>query len=151
VAAALKLSYCDYSNEVAWCGFTGETFTAANHDAQVALQATLVAALEDIILGNNYKLERVANVILGTRTPAATKQAQRECKWRVSYEDTTTHVVYSLDLPMADLTLTSTNSDEADPADAAIIAFTAAFEAYVLSPAGHAVNILGIKHVGRRD
>ena len=151
MAGKLKLTYLDFSEEVAWVGFEGATLTALNFDAQVDLQDALVTATEAIIMSSNFKKERVASIERGFRVAPMDKDAQRERKWRVSYEDTTTHMLYSLDLPCADLQYLKDNSDEADLENVTVAAFVTAFTAYVKSPDGNAVAVRKITHVGRRS
>lgn len=76
-------------------------------------------------------------------------EAQRESKWLVTYEDSASHRLARCEVPCALLTLLKADSDEADYADPAISAFTAAFEALVVGPDGGSSNVLTIRHVGR--
>lgn len=149
MAAKLICSLLDNSGESAFAVFPGLTFTALNFDAQVALQDALIATLGGIVLGNPYKIVRVAEVVSLPRTAATLQAAQRQCKWRVTYEDLVLHVLNSVDLPLADLSLTVGNSDLADMANADIMAFVAAFEAYFRSTSGNPVQVRRIRAVGR--
>jgi hypothetical protein len=144
------LTFKDYSKETCTFQCEGVPLTAANFDAQRTLQDALVTAIEGISLGTHFKKVIKALVVRDSITLPASVEAQRETKWRVSYEDTTTHLMYSLDIPMADRTKLLTNSDEADFEEEDVAAFITAFEAYVKSPDNNSVTIRSITHTGRR-
>jgi hypothetical protein len=148
--AKMVLSYVDHSEEPCTSSFTGADLTAANFDAQIALQDALKTALFGIVLHQPYKDTRVAYQTLASKDPPADSDAQRERKWVISYEDTVTFERYTVEVPMADLTLLDGNTDQADLDNATVAAFVTAFEAYQLSPNGNAVEIKKITHVGRR-
>ena len=145
------LSFIDNSKETAAATFNGADLTAANFDAQIALQDALIAAAADIVMGNQWKLERMAEQERASMAPPVSKEAQREKKWSVLYEDTTTYKRYTVSLPCADLSKLAANSDDADLEEEDVAAFKTAFEAYQLSPDGNAVNILMITYTGRRS
>lgn len=141
----------DFSAEVSTVSIRGTTLTSANFDAQLALQATLLAEIAGICLGeaqasgHSYKT-RVSN------QPSANGASNREIKWLVTYEDTTTFQQGTYELPMADVeteALRLAGTDLADLTQADMIAFVDAFEAYALSPVGNAVEVVKIMLVGR--
>lgn len=140
----------DYGRETSTAGFRGTTLNAGNFVAQLALQATLLSTLQDIVLGEVAKTKVVAvETIVSGATPAS-ELAQRENKWLVRYTDNTTGVLYSLEIPTADLAgHLLGNTDQADLTETDMAAFVAAFEAYVVSPVANAVTVVEILHVGR--
>jgi len=145
-----NVSIRDYGKEISTAGFRGTTLNAGNFVAQLALQATLLGTLADITLGEQAKTTVVAvETILSAAAPTS-DLAQRETKWLVRYEDNTTHLVYNVEIPTADLAgHLLGNTDNADLANADIAAFIAAFEAYQVGPTGNAVTVVDILHVGR--
>ena len=147
----LVLTFKDYSNETCTFQIEGVAMTAANFEAQRTLQDALVDAIEGIILGSHYKQTIKALVIRDSVNLPVFVEAQRETKWRVSYEDTVTHLIYSCDIPMANRIKLAEHSDEADREDEDVLAFVNAFEAYARSPDGNAVVVRRITHTGRRS
>jgi len=139
----------DYDAESTVFRVNSTPLSAANFDAQVALNVALGAAIAGMTLGT---LQRIAygNEIL---SPGVNDEplAQRENKWLIRYHDTTTGDNYTVELGTADLTLLDPNNrGYAEIGDAgAVDAFVTAFEGYVLSPAGNAVAIDSIQFVGR--
>lgn len=144
-------SFKDYSGEVSNVSMRGREMTAENFDAQWALIGALLLEITGVCLGVTqsegftYKL-RLSN------QPSDNGAANRESKWLVTYEDTSVHNQGTYELPCADVeteALRLGNTDIADLTQADWIAFVDAFEAYVLSPLGHAVEVVKIQLVGR--
>lgn len=156
----LSLTYIDHGGEKS--SFTGNvpTITAANIAATTTLINNLVAAIDDIILGNLNK--RIASVItLGSASLPASEEAQREEKWLIHYRDTTAELAAGVTNPLfgqqfvtsvgtAELTgHLGVNSDFADLAETEIADFVTSFEALARSPAGGQSDVTAIEHVGR--
>lgn len=145
----LTLSYKDFSNENSTVKAQGVVFTAANHDATVALQDALATAVDGISKGNRFQTVRQANIIYGSQVAPVDDTAQRENKWLVSYEDDVLFNRHSIEIPCADTQFLTAGTDLADLTATEMAAFVTAFEAYAKSPQGNAVTVLSIKHVGR--
>jgi hypothetical protein len=142
-------SMTDYDAETTVFRVNSAALTAANFDAEVALNVALGVAIAGITLGTLQKIA-YGNEIL---SPGVCDEplAQRENKWLIRYHDTSTGDPYTVELGTADLTVLDPNNrgyaeiGDAGPVDA----FVTAFEGYVLSPAGNAVEIDSIQFVGR--
>ena len=141
--------WIDFDGQTAQVSFDTTAPIAGNLVAQEALHDALAAAFLDIILGGAVNNEvTLRNEFAGTKP--STSVAQRNIQWVVTYRDTTTTSEFHVKIPMADIsdaTLFATGTNQWDPADADWIAFVAAFEAYVLSPAGNAVEVLNVAYV----
>ena len=141
----------DYSKENSTTKYNIGPVNAANLIAVEASALAFRTAASAISIGS-FKSERLmAYDNMLAATPASSVQAQREKKWLITYEDTTSHVVYRSELPCADLTLLATNSDEINYAEitGVVTVFISAFEEFVKSPTGGSTNVLTIKFVGR--
>lgn len=148
-------SFNDYSYEKSSFSVAIASQNAGNVVAQAALLATLSTAIDDITLGARSRQETILSRTGNAGALTINPLAQRENKWLVRYFGNTTGKRFSVEIPCADLSLLSTapQSDFADPTNADIIAFKAAFEAVVKSPddSSEAVTILNIQFVGRRN
>jgi len=145
------LTFVDASNEIATASFPGATLDATNLVAQEGLQDALETAVQAITLGNRAKRVRTADIVPFSIVAPSNKSAQRECKLMVVYQDTTTYKRYTCELPTFDLAETKDGSDEVDFESAGKGKDLAdAFEAYVVSPMGNAVEVVKMVHVGRR-
>jgi len=149
MGSKLTMSYIDHSEEVSTCQFPGVELTAANFDATIALMTALKTAVEAVVLGVLWKRIDQAIDTLTTKTPPASTDAQRERKWIIIYEDTVTFKHYNCELPCADLSLLIANTDRMDISAGAGAALVTAFENYVKSPDGNAVEVQSVRHVGR--
>jgi len=97
--------------------------------------------------------------------PPANPLAQRETKALVRYTDVTEFFddptnsipnegfgsVFTCEIPGADLSDLILNTDRFDITEEPWLAFTTAFEALIKSPYGGAVEVLNVRHVGRRS
>jgi hypothetical protein len=144
----------DYSNEKSSWRVALVDLTAGNVAAQQMLITALASAVDAISL---------MNIISNTTTFSENKTAasiptnplaQRENKWLVRYHDTVTNLKYQVEIPGADLSLLSTTpqSDYMDPGSAEYLAFKAAFDAVVKSPANssNGVAVDSLQFVGRK-
>lgn len=145
----VTLTYEDYTGEVSPVRFLAQAMTAANHDAQVANAAALADAIATITRGLKTKVTQgnVNDILVGTNDDP---EAQREEKWLGFYLDGTTGKEWRFELPCALMSKLDPNSrHQIDMTDADVIAFKAAFEAYVRSPDGNTVTLQRMIHVGR--
>lgn len=140
----------DYDGEATTFRVKSTPLTAANFDAQVALNVALGAAITGITRGHLRKIA-YGNEITSVATPDD-PLSQRENKWVIRFHDATTDEPQSpIELGTADLTvLDPNNRGYAEMGDSGPVdAFVAAFEAYVISEAGNAVVVDSLQFVGR--
>jgi len=148
-----KLSFTqrDYGGEDTTSNFVVPAITAANFAAQETLRNAFTAAIAAMTTGNEIR-RTFGNVVVDeTPTNAPLQTDQREAKWRVDYTDDVTGKADHFTLGCADLLLLDANDRaHAHIGDAGDVdGFITACEAYVLSPAGNAITIREITHVGR--
>jgi len=155
----LTLSYIDFSGEVSSMSGFIPTVTDTNFAATATLINNLVAAIDEIVLGNLNK--RVTSIVtLGSALLPTDAEAQREEKWVIHYRDTTANLAagvtnplfgkqYHTSLGTAMLTghMAGNTDDAALTGDFAT--FVTAFEALARSPSGGAADITKIVFRGR--
>lgn len=148
MASTFILAYRDHDGEVSTASFRGAVLNAGNYAAQDGLREALQTATNAIVVGQaaNEKVIAVDLAISGLK--ASNAFAQRETKWLVKYTDAA-GAVYSMEIPTANLAYLMAGEGKADLAGVEMAAFVDAFEAYVVNPAGAAVTIVEIQHVGR--
>lgn len=139
----------DYGKEVTRFGFNVVQLTAANFDAQIALVATLQGAVDNVSYGLfDGKTVQAQDVAVGPK--ATDVNAQRESKWRVTYDDDVQPEGNgSFEIGMADLSLLVAGTGDMDVSAGAGAALVTAIEAAVVSRLGNAVTVTSIIHVGR--
>lgn len=150
-----RANWRDYDNKSGTMALDTYSPTAAEWDAfQVSLTA-FVDAVVAATVGNtipageswswSYEAPNKAN--------AASSLAQREQKWLCRYTSATMPELgqFRLEIPTADLTLLTNNSDFLDLSAGAGLAFKNAFEAVVVTPDAyeHATTLLSVQYVGR--
>jgi hypothetical protein len=117
---------------------------------QVGMNA-LKSAIEGVSLGlpttetRTYMQEKHAS----PTAAAASINAQRERKWLVRYYDAETFDTGTFEIPAADLSLLQPNSEFMDISGGPGAALVTAVENHVKSPAGNAVIVVEVVHVGR--
>jgi len=147
--AKMSVRYTDYDGEPSVATFRSELKTAANFDAQAALELALRTALEGVTRGlrvgftsgNDYQT-------VAPSTRADDVFAQRENKWLVEYGNA--NKTHRLEVPCADL-------EALDPDNRGYMllssgdgaAFKSAFEDLVLDEDGNAVEVFTVKFVGK--
>lgn len=157
------ITMLDYSKEKSTTQFNTGAVTAVSLPGLLTQIGTLRAAIEGITLGVvNRESLKVFDTPLAN-TPPSDKNAQREDKWLISYEDTTEYFdapvnaipnegyrkVFSFEVATPDRDLVDGNTDFADISTGAMATFVTAFEAMCKSPYGGSVNVLSAKYVGR--
>lgn len=148
--SSVVFSLLDYSGESSRSKFEVTTINAGNLATVVSDLSDLGTAIDGISLMTLATQQTVLDSLFLSRAKPASVDAQREKKWLIRYEDTTTHKIYRNEIPGADLSLLATNSDMADLSLGAWTSFIAAFEAVVKSPDGNAVSFLDAQYVGKR-
>lgn len=157
----------EYSREGTGFSVAIPELTAANMAAQLILIGTFRAKLAGIILGVIAKETVTAKSNQLSNLLASDKNAQRERKWLVQYQDVTQyldapdntinntgyHKKFTTEIGTADLSLLISRSDTIDASDPDIGTelsdFIDAWEALVKSPYGGATGVLAFTAVGR--
>jgi hypothetical protein len=142
----------DYDGETTTFRVRSADLNAGNIATQITLQANLGAAINDMVLGALNKIT-YGNDVLTPVVASDDPSAQRELKWLVNYHDTITGKKLRAELGTADTARLDPNArGQAQIGDGAEVdAFVTAFEAYVLSDAGNAVEVDSIILVGRNN
>lgn len=126
-----------------------EPLTAANFNAQVALQNAFEAAVDAVTLGTAGSERLLAVQTVVARTPSANPLAQRENKWLVTCAETGGGGVVTFTIPCADLSLLAADGENMDATAAEYTALVAAIEDFVQSNDGNAVTVTSIKFRAR--
>lgn len=142
----------DYSEETSTMSFNFDAITAVSIPGFLTDYGAFRTAFEAVTMG-----ALVADSWTGDKTKYSNAaptdpNAQRERKFLVIYEDTTTLTPYRMEVPCANFGLTDLwqgNTDKVDLAQTEIAAFISAFETLCRSPEGNAVNVISIRGVGR--
>lgn len=151
MATQNNIQITDYSNEKSSFGVTSITANAGNLAAQQTLAAALVAATEDLTIGELTK-QTMSLVILDTPAIPTSPYAQRELKWLVNYVGDASGKTFSVEIAAPDITDNVVpNSDIADLSSADWTAWVAAFEDYARSPDNgtETVTVVSARLVGR--
>lgn len=140
----------DNSEEQSRMSFFFGPVTALTIAAFLTQFGALRDATQDIILGTIIQDQWSGDITQYTKSVPSDVNAQRERKAQVTYEDTTTHALYRLEIPTIDLTgRMQPLSDLLDLTETDIAAWITAFEDLCKSPEGNAVSVLKIRAVGR--
>lgn len=142
----------DYSGEKSTVTTNNGSITALTIAAYLTQLGALKTAIGDITKGVIVGTSWVGDSDTLAATPPTDVFAQRELKWLVRYENTTSHKVYTLEIPTADPTgRLQAQSDRADLTDTEMAAFVTAFEAIARSPENDVdgVAVLDVTLVGR--
>jgi len=143
-----SMTYLDHDDERSNVSVSIAELNAGNIAAQLALIATLQAAIEAIVIG---ALDRTVVSAVTTDLAAvapASGNAQRETKWLVSGVDTQ-GLNCSMEIPTADLTLLPQGSGVLNLAAGVGLALKDALDAVWVSKIGNAVTVSRCIHVGR--
>jgi hypothetical protein len=141
-------TFVDHDGETSTVGVRWVDLTAANMTAQLALLATLAAAVEAMSIGTPRK-----EVIIATEADIpgvlpTNAFAQRETKFLVSGRDSN-GLSATLEIPCANLDELSGGSGTVDISAGAGLALANALNAGWRSRAGDLVTVEAIVHVGR--
>lgn len=154
----------DYDGEKATMSLNIGPLTAANFTARRAALDTLKTKTQALIAGRLRKTsitEQFAEDAAAVSDPTA----QRESKFLVTYRDVTQFLdvantinnvgfgnLYSVEIPAANMTLLSSNSDLLDLGVTEVAEWVTAFEAVQNSPTGgNEIDVVSIRHVGRNS
>ncbi len=160
----LSFSMIDHSREQSRFSIATGEVTAVSLPGLLTEVGTLRGAIEGITLGNVASESLSVFDTRLTNVPPANELAQVESAWLVTYADDTEFFdapvnaipneaygrLYTLTIPTADIVgRLLPNSDFADLTDTEMAAFVSALETTGRSPAGGAVSVISVKHVGR--
>lgn len=148
-----SISFADAGNERASMHLWGKLITAANHDAQQSLFATLITKVNAVVLGAHVSDSYAHQNLVNWSKP--TNGAARELALLVKYRDTTTGVTYTCKIPTVDPTIPVylDNISARDAIDmttpTAITDLITAFEAFAVNPLApaNAIAVIGLKVV----
>ena len=143
-----SLTFIDHDSETSTFGLRIPDLNAGNIAAQLALLATLRAAIEAVVIGTLRKEETSAIVDDIAGVAPADGFAQRETKWLVSGTDSA-GLSCTLEIPTADLDLLAGGTGTLDISAGPGLALADALNAVWRSRAGNAVTVSRIIHVGR--
>jgi len=145
------ISILDYSKESSSMRVKVPTVDSINFDDTVTAVTALRNAVGGITLGNISQDKLIAYSTFITRAPATDKAAQRESKWLARYEDNVNHKIFTNEIPTADQSLLTGNSDLITAFPVGVLAtFKTAFEAAIVSPYDNAVTLLSLEFIGKR-
>lgn len=140
----------DYSNEDSVHSVYIGAITAVSLPGFLSDFGAYKTALGNITLGVVAKDQWIGDATKFDVTPPADVNAQRERKWLVHYQGTTTFSKYTLEVPTADFTgRLLDNTDLADLTETNMAAWVTAFETLARTPEGENVEVLYIEAVGR--
>jgi hypothetical protein len=143
-----NLTFIDHDTESSTFGLRIPDLNAGNITAQLALLATLRAAVEAVSIGTLRKEETSAIVDEISGVAPADGFAQRETKWLVSGVDST-GLPCTLEIPCANLDLLASGTGTLDISTGEGQDLADALNAVWRSRAGNAVTVSRIIHVGR--
>lgn len=143
-------TFRDYSRETSHWRLPVTTLTAGNFAASSTAITALEAAIANITLGVQQKVETIAVRNNVSSALPASRDAQREKKWLLTYHDANGGK-FRTEIPCADLSLLQTNSDFIDQTNSAWTTLKSAFEAIVVSPDDQSAVVLdNAEFVGKR-
>ena len=147
-----SLTYIDYSDEDTTTEVNVGPITALTIVAFLAQFGDFRTATNAITLGNLANDRWTGDATKYNVTPPTDANAQRERKFQVNYQDTTTFAQYRLEIGTADLEgRMIAGTDFVDLTNTEIAAWITAFETLCKSPEGNGVNVLNIVAVGRNN
>lgn len=150
MASQYGVTYKDYGRETASTRFDITQMNAGNLVATQGLLTTLLAAIQAVSIGELQTERIVLSNTFSSAAPASSPLSQRENKWLVTMEDSTTHKQFRHEIPCADLTLLGGNSEFLDLSADEGLALKNALDAVVISPAGNSSVCASIQFVGKR-
>jgi len=141
----------DYSNEKSTFQVNSIVLNAGNFAAQSTLAATLVAATEDLVIGELTK-QTLNQIVLDAPAVPTNVYAQRELKWLVTYQGDSSGKLFSVEIACPDITDNIVPAtDLADLTSTDWVAWVGAFEDFARSPddLAETVTVVSARLVGR--
>lgn len=150
MAGKFSVTYKDYNAESSAASFPIPTITNSNITTITPQLGSLETALAGVTVGRNAKETTLLSVVDNGDSPSSDPLAQREIKWLVYMVDTVTGDTLRREIPTADLSLLSNNSDLLDLTSGAGASLKAAIEAVAENPdTGNSVTVTQVRFVGR--
>lgn len=146
------LTYLDASSEKSTMSFNFGAITAASLPGFLTQFGAFRTAVNAISIGTLVADQWVGDKTKYSNVVPSDKDAQRERKFLVVFEDVTTLALYRMEVPCADYALTDLfdgSTDMVDLTQTEIAAFISAFETLCKTVEGNAVNVVSIRGVGR--
>lgn len=150
MASEYGVTYKDYNRETSTTRFSVTQITSGNITTETPKHTALLAAIQAISIGELQRERVVLTNTFSSSAPATSNLAQRENKWLVTMEDSTTHKTFRHEIPCADLSLLAGNSEFLDLSADEGLALKTALDACVISPAGNASVTITVQFVGKR-
>lgn len=147
-----SVTYQDFSQEETTFGFNVGPITALTIATFLTQFGALVTATDAIVLGTKRETSWTGDITKFDSDPPTDPNAQRERKFAVSFQGTTTFSKYTRTIGTANLGLSGlfgANIDQVDLAQTQIAAWITAFEALCKTPEGEATEVVSITAVGR--
>jgi len=144
----------DFSNEDTTFGIHYGPITALTIAAFLTQFGAFRTATLAILKGNLKSDQWIGDITKYSVVAPTDPDAQRERKFLVFYEGTTSFSQYNFEMGTADLTLADLmipGTDMVDLTQTQIAAWVTAFEAIGKTPYQEAVNVTGIQAVGKRN
>lgn len=148
MTSKLNVTLLDHSGETSTVGVRFDTLTAGNFAAENALIQAMRAAINGVSIGNERGYSLIAAQINNPVGNPADVWAQREIKWLVRCVDANGNAS-GFEIPCADLTLLSPNTDKLDITTAAGAALVAAIDGKARSNDGELLTFVEAVVVGR--
>lgn len=148
-----SFTFIDYSGEPTSFGIHFGPITALTIGGFLSQFGAFRTATQAILKGNLKSDEWTGDVTKYSVVAPTDPDAQRERKFIVFYEGTTSFSQYNFEMGTADLTLTDVlipGTDMVDLTQTEIAAWITAFEALGKTPYQEAVNVTAIQAVGSR-
>ena len=146
--AELGITMLDYGRESSRFTIKAAPLTVVTLPLLGAAIAAMEAAIAGISGGTITRHRFLALDDAVASDPPADPVYQRENKWTVMYEDTTTHDHFRIEIPCANLSLLSGHQEDLDVTSGPGLAFKTAFQTFAVSPQGNAVSIERIHFTG---
>lgn len=148
MTSKLNLTFVDYSGESSSVGAYFPTINAGNIAAQTGLMDDLSDAIQGVSICNLQKDSRTLAETKFAVGNATNPFAQRELKWLVRMRDTNGNAA-TFEIPGADLSLLSPNTDKLDVTTTEGAALVAAINAGAKSNDGETLTFVEAVVVGR--
>lgn len=147
-----SFTFQDFSEEKSSFGFHFGPITVGTIAAFLTQFGALRTATSNIVLGTMTSDQWTGDLTHYVNAAPTDVNAQRERKFLIQYEGTTTHSNYTGTIPTADFTgRLIIGTDDVDLTETDVAAWVTAFEALCKTPEGEAVNVIGIRAVGRNN
>jgi len=145
-----SFTFQDFSKESSSFRFHFAAVTAASIGGFLTQFGALRTATDAITLGTLTDDKWVGDATSYNNAAPTDVNAQRERKFLVRYEGTTTFAKFTATIPTADLAgRMIAGTDQVDLTNTEIAAWITAFETLCRTEDGENVNVLGIQAVGR--